>query len=170
MTLGAADAYVSCTHTHCVSTCVPDNMGWPVSLWSTALLNSDCLGAGAGKYCSKTCSESQLSCMKHTIYYMIESLNILSKASMSKATYRVFLDAQASLAPTHIRVSVRPSVGLLHFRISNLSASLVALREKLKREDPNYFLNFLSPNFLLVQKTFLTPKTFLTQKKFDPKN
>ena len=49
--------------------------------------------------------------------------------------YRVFLDAQASLAPTHLC----PSVGPSHFRISNLSASLVVLREKLKREDPNYF-------------------------------
>ena len=28
----------------------------------------------------------------------------------------------------------------IHFRISNQLASLVALREKLKREDPNYFL------------------------------
>ena len=52
----------------------------------------------------------------------------------------VFLDAQASLAPTHVRCpSVRRSVRPSHFRISNLSASLVALREKLKREDPNYF-------------------------------
>ena len=37
-----------------------------------------------------------------------------------------------------VRWSVRPS----HFWISNLSASLVALREKLKREDPNYFCVF----------------------------
>ena len=47
----------------------------------------------------------------------------------------VFWDAQASLAPTH----VRPSVGPWHFRNSNLSESLVALREKLKREDLKYF-------------------------------
>ena len=53
-----------------------------------------------------------------------------------------FLDAQASLAPTHVclsvRWSVRPLVRPSHFRISNLSASLVALREKLKKVDPNY--------------------------------
>ena len=40
------------------------------------------------------------------------------------------------------KMSVRPSVRPSHFRISNLSASLVALREKLKREDPNYFCVF----------------------------
>ena len=34
-------------------------------------------------------------------------------------------------------MSVRPSVTL--FLISILSVSLVALREKLKRDDPNYF-------------------------------
>ena len=45
-----------------------------------------------------------------------------------------FLDAQASLAPTHVCLSV----GRSHFRISNLSASLVALRKKLKTENPNY--------------------------------
>ena len=54
---------------------------------------------------------------------------------MIKRGQNIFLDAQASLAPTHVRVSVGP----LHFRISILSASLVALREILKREDPNYF-------------------------------
>ena len=37
-----------------------------------------------------------------------------------------FLDAQASLAPTHVCSSVSKS----YFRISILSASLVALREK----------------------------------------
>ena len=39
-------------------------------------------------------------------------------------------------------MSVRPSVGRSHFRISNLSASLVTLREKLKIEDPKYFCVF----------------------------
>ena len=39
-------------------------------------------------------------------------------------------------------MSVSPSVGPSHFHISNLSASLVALGEKLKREDPNYFCVF----------------------------
>ena len=43
-----------------------------------------------------------------------------------------FLDAHASLAPTHVCLSVGPS----HFRISNLSASLVALRKKLKKRTP----------------------------------
>ena len=45
----------------------------------------------------------------------------------------------ASISSTYPCLSVRPLVGWSHFRISNLSASLVALREKLKREDPNYF-------------------------------
>ena len=47
----------------------------------------------------------------------------------------IFLDAQASLAPTHLC----PSVRWWYFWISILSVSLVALREKLKRDDPNYF-------------------------------
>ena len=45
----------------------------------------------------------------------------------------------------HARVSSTypcQSVRWSHFRISNLSASLVALGEKLKREDPNYFCVF----------------------------
>ena len=45
----------------------------------------------------------------------------------------------ASISTTYPCLSVRWSVRWSHFRISNLSASLVALREKLKREDPNYF-------------------------------
>ena len=55
---------------------------------------------------------------------------------------RIFLDTHVSLAPTHVCLSVGPSVRPSHFRISILSASLVALREKLKREDPNYFFQF----------------------------
>ena len=46
-----------------------------------------------------------------------------------------FLDTHVSLAPTQVSLLV----GWSYFRISNLSASLVALHEKLKREDPNYF-------------------------------
>ena len=46
----------------------------------------------------------------------------------------LFLDAQASLAPTHLSLLVRQLVILSDFQ------SLVALRDKLKREDPNYFL------------------------------
>ena len=65
----------------------------------------------------------------------------------------MFLDAQASLAPTQVSLSVRWS----HFQISNLSASLVALREKLMREDPNYFVNFGSGCF--------RPKKFFLSKK-----
>ena len=77
-----------------------------------------------------------------------------------------FLDAQASLAPTQVSLSVRWS----HFQISNLSASLVVLREKLKREDPNNFYNFGS-GFFLNQKNFFDPKIlFSTKKKFHPKN
>ena len=76
----------------------------------------------------------------------------------------MFLDAQASLAPTQVSLSVRPSVGPSHFRISNLSASLVALREKLKREDPNYFsilgLGVFDPKNLFNPKTFWTKKLF----------
>ena len=61
---------------------------------------------------------------------------------------KLFLDAQASLAPTHVRCpSVRRSVRPSHFRISNLSASLLALRERLKREDPNIFFSFGSGCF-----------------------
>ena len=46
-----------------------------------------------------------------------------------------FLDAQASLVP----INVLPSVRTSHFQISILSASLVALRGKLKKVDPNDF-------------------------------
>ena len=45
----------------------------------------------------------------------------------------------ASISSTYPCMSVRPSVRKSYFRISILSVSLVALREKLKREDPNYF-------------------------------
>ena len=48
-----------------------------------------------------------------------------------------FLDAQASLAPTHVCLSVGPLVRWSYFQISILSASLVALSEKLKNADPN---------------------------------
>ena len=91
-----------------------------------------------------------------------------------------FLDAQASLAPTQVSLSVRPSVRRSHFRISNLSASLVAFREKLKREDPNYFFNIVSGCFwpknffdsktFFWPKNFFDPKTFSTKKLFGPKN
>ena len=50
-----------------------------------------------------------------------------------------FLDTHVSLAPTHVCLSVHPSVSPSYSRISILQASLVTLREKLKREDPNYF-------------------------------
>ena len=68
---------------------------------------------------------------------MWQNEKITSGWSLSepRIEYEDFLDAQASLAPTHLC----PSVGPSHFRISNLSASLVVLRENLKREDPNYF-------------------------------
>ena len=45
------------------------------------------------------------------------------------------LECEASLAPTHVSLLIGPS----HFRISILSASLVALRKKLKKTDPNIF-------------------------------
>ena len=48
----------------------------------------------------------------------------------------------ARVSSTYPCQSVGPLVRPSHFRISNLSASLVALREKLKREDPNYFCVF----------------------------
>ena len=57
--------------------------------------------------------------------------------------FGVFFNPQASLEPTHVSPFVRPlvhqSVGPSHFRISLLSASLVALREKVKKADPNNF-------------------------------
>ena len=94
----------------------------------------------------------------------------------------LFLDTQVSLAPTHVSKLVSPLVGLL-VTLSDFQ-SLVALRDKLKREDPNYFLTqklfwpkiffdpktFLTQKFFLTQKTFLDPKTFLTQKLFWSKN
>ena len=50
-----------------------------------------------------------------------------------------FSDTQVSLGPTHVRLSV----GWSYFRISILSATLVALREKLKKADPNNFSNLV---------------------------
>ena len=47
----------------------------------------------------------------------------------------MFLDAQASLAPTHVSLLV----GRWYFWISILSAPLVAQGQKLKKADPNYF-------------------------------
>ena len=66
----------------------------------------------------------------------------LGERRFDNETIRCFLDTQVSLAPTQWVVpmsDVSPSVGWSHFRISILSASLVALREKLKKADPNYF-------------------------------
>ena len=63
------------------------------------------------------------------------SVSGCSTWKVEKSNPQLFLDAQASLAPTH----VCPSVGKSYFWISILSVFLVALREKLKREDPNYF-------------------------------
>ena len=61
------------------------------------------------------------------------------------------LDTQVSLAPTHVSPSVRWSIG---FPISILSASLVALHEKLKKTDLNFFsLNFGS-RILVVGSDF----------------
>ena len=74
---------------------------------------------------------------------------------MAPPTPSVFLDTHVSLAPTHVCLSV----GKSYFRISILSASLVALREKLKREDPNYFsilgLGKISRNWSVVIRNFL---------------
>ena len=50
-----------------------------------------------------------------------------------------FLDTHESLAPTHVCLSVGPLVILSNFQSVS---SLVALREKLKREDLNYFCVF----------------------------
>ena len=72
-----------------------------------------------------------------------------------------FLDTQVSLAPSHVCVSV----GLWHFWISILSASLVALLEKLKKTDPNYLLS--SWNYPIQQifwaQTFFYPKQYPAQ-------
>ena len=45
----------------------------------------------------------------------------------------------ASVSSTYLCQSVRPSVGWWYFWISILSGSLIALREKLRKADPNYF-------------------------------
>ena len=76
----------------------------------------------------------------------------------------LFLDTHVSLAPTHVCLSVGPLVRRSHFRISNLSASLVALREKLKRDDPNYFFQFWV--WVFLTQFFLTQKLFWHQKFF----
>ena len=47
-----------------------------------------------------------------------------------------FLDTHVSLAPTHVSLSVRWSVRPSHFRISNLSVSLVALHENVEERGP----------------------------------
>ena len=46
-----------------------------------------------------------------------------------------FLDTHVSLAPTHVRVSVRHTFEFPFYQC----VSLVALHEKLKKADPNYF-------------------------------
>ena len=48
---------------------------------------------------------------------------------------KLFLDTHVSLAPTHVRVSVRDTFEFPFYQC----VSLVALREKLKKADPNYF-------------------------------
>ena len=79
----------------------------------------------------------------HIFYWIVydQFINILVKVicSLSLLPFLknrdAFLDTHVSLAPTHVSLLV----GRWYFWISILSASLVALREKLKREDPNYF-------------------------------
>ena len=91
---------------------------------------------------------------------------VLSRSSLSPTFFR-----HARVSSTYPCMSVRPSVGRWYFRLSNRSASLVALREKLKREDPIIFslFNFGSGCFW-PKKTFLT-NIFLGPKKlFDPTN
>lgn len=85
----------------------------------------------------------------------------------------MFLETQVSLAPTHVCLSVGPS----HFRISILSASLVALREKLKKADPNFF-SILGLREIRVRPGKLWVKKVLVQRrlsrernlKFGPKS
>ena len=114
--------------------------------------------------------------------------------------FHLFLDTHVSLAPTHLRCwLVGWLVGWSHFWISILSESLVALHEKLKREDPNYFSilgpgkiswnwsggggggggvlgvfypkkTFLTRKLFWPKKLFWLEKTFLTQKLFGPQN
>ena len=66
------------------------------------------------------------------------SLSSLAKNTMDQE--RIFRHADVS--STYPCMSVRWLVGRWYFRIFSLSASLVSLREKLKREDPNYFCVF----------------------------
>ena len=77
----------------------------------------------------------------------------------------------ASISSIYTCLSVSPSVGPWYFRISNLSASLVALHEKLKREDPNYFSILGLGVFCLKKwpKKLFDPKKNLTNKLFRPK-
>ena len=78
-----------------------------------------------------------------------------------KLTFESFFRC-ASISSTYPCQSVRWS----HFRISNLSASLDALCEKLKREDPIYFSIWgLGKIFEKLKKKLFWPK-----KKFGPKN
>ena len=71
----------------------------------------------------------------HISLFKLETRLQFQNVCLNRIDQLFFLDAQASLAPTHVCLSV----GRSHFRNSKLSASLVALPEKLKKGDPKYF-------------------------------
>ena len=75
---------------------------------------------------------------------LTRSITSTPREASATKMLRIFRHARVSCTSPCQSVCplVRPSVRWSHFRISTLSASLVALREKLKREDPNYFCVF----------------------------
>ena len=99
---------------------------------------------GIFKFCKKYPGFFNAFCRRNIITMMTEIY--MDSKGFIQGVFRC-----ASISSTYPCLSVRPSVGPSvrpsHFRISNLSASLVALREKLKRDDPNYFVNFGSGCF-----------------------
>ena len=102
-----------------------------------------------------------------TPYYCILLLNIFLLC-LHSGRFQGYLFRCASISSTYPSKSVCPLVRWSYFRISILSASLIAQREKLKRDDPNYFsilgLGVFDPIFF-TQKTFFDKKNL-----FDPKN
>ena len=143
------------------------------SMWT---FNRDISGLIAGPHLLPPFVHFLQTIVKNSIYASLD----LQARSMMKTSHMCLtchshshIFRCASISTTYPCLSVRWSVRWSHFRISNLSASLVALREKLKREDTNYFsilgLGVFDPkNFFLTQKTFLTRKTFLTQSLPSP--
>ena len=77
----------------------------------------------------------------------LKKFQSIAASLRANAKVTMILFRHARVSSTYPCLSVRWSVRPSHFRITNLSASLVALREKLKREDPNYFCVFTESVF-----------------------